>query len=311
VDAVAVRTACEQADVPMPRMKAVLRALDDAGIIVEVPAAPTSRRAVAAASTRTSASASAAGTKARTAKKAPATAPVADEVPAQGGAVEEGSPVAKPKPSRQAKGTAAKAAKAKAAPQAAGAAAGQDADPGEDADEIPAEPEGEELVVDEADLVIEDLEEAVEPVVEGAEIPEGAEIAEGAVEGAAVPAEGEVKPPEEDAFVLSDDDDDAPAQQVATAGATADPVKDYLKQIGKVALLNAEQEVELAKRIEAGLFAEEQLNSGAKLDPKLRSELLWIAEDGRRAKNHLLEANLRWSSRWPSATPVAACSSST
>ncbi len=98
---------------------------------------------------------------------------------------------------------------------------------------------------------------------------------------------------EEDAFVLSDDDDDAPAQQVATAGATADPVKDYLKQIGRVALLNAEQEVELAKRIEAGLFAEERLNSGARLDTKTRRELYWIAEDGRRAKNHLLEANLR------------------
>jgi hypothetical protein len=66
----------------------------------------------------------------------------------------------------------------------------------------------------------------------------------------------------EGGFVIRDDDEeDAPAQQVVTAGATADPVKDYLKQIGKVALLNAEQEVELAKRIEAGLFAEEKLNS--------------------------------------------------
>ena len=62
-------------------------------------------------------------------------------------------------------------------------------------------------------------------------------------------------------FVVSEEDGtDEPAPQVATAGATADPVKDYLKQIGKVALLNAEQEVELAKRIEAGLFAEEKLN---------------------------------------------------
>jgi RNA polymerase primary sigma factor len=95
-------------------------------------------------------------------------------------------------------------------------------------------------------------------------------------------------------FVYSDaDDDDAPAQQVVTAGATADPVKDYLKQIGKVALLNAEQEVELAKRIEAGLFAEERLNAGVAMEPKLRRELEWIAQDGRRAKNHLLEANLR------------------
>ncbi|HUX69869.1 MAG TPA: RNA polymerase sigma factor [Cellulomonadaceae bacterium] len=99
---------------------------------------------------------------------------------------------------------------------------------------------------------------------------------------------------EDSGFTYSDaDDDDAPAQQVVTAGATADPVKDYLKQIGKVALLNAEQEVELAKRIEAGLFAEERLNSGIKLDPKSRRELEWIAGDGRRAKNHLLEANLR------------------
>ncbi|WNM25695.1 RNA polymerase sigma factor [Demequina capsici] len=94
-------------------------------------------------------------------------------------------------------------------------------------------------------------------------------------------------------FVLGGADDDAPVQQVTTAGATADPVKDYLKQIGKVALLNAEQEVDLAKRIEAGLFAEEKLGSGEKIAPKLRRELEWIANDGRHAKNHLLEANLR------------------
>ncbi|WP_030902607.1 RNA polymerase sigma factor [Streptomyces sp. NRRL F-5126] len=101
-------------------------------------------------------------------------------------------------------------------------------------------------------------------------------------------AEGEAK-----GFVLSDDEDDAPAQQVAVAGATADPVKDYLKQIGKVPLLNAEQEVELAKRIEAGLFGEDKLAGADKLAPKLKRELEIIAEDGRRAKNHLLEANLR------------------
>jgi RNA polymerase primary sigma factor len=95
-------------------------------------------------------------------------------------------------------------------------------------------------------------------------------------------------------FVLSDvDDTDEPVQTVTVAGATADPVKDYLKQIGKVALLNAEQEVELAKRIEAGLFAEEMLAETKKLDKKTRLDLEWIATDGRRAKNHLLEANLR------------------
>ncbi|MGP0221572.1 MULTISPECIES: RNA polymerase sigma factor [unclassified Paenarthrobacter] len=96
-------------------------------------------------------------------------------------------------------------------------------------------------------------------------------------------------------FVYSDaDDDDAPVQQVMSAGATADPVKDYLKQIGKVALLNAEQEVDLALRIEAGLFAEEKINNDdGSMDPKLRRELEFVIHDGKRAKNHLLEANLR------------------
>jgi len=84
-----------------------------------------------------------------------------------------------------------------------------------------------------------------------------------------------------------------PEQTVLTAGATADPVKDYLKQIGRVALLNAELEVELATRVEAGLFAEEALKNTKKLDKKLKRELEWIVEDGKRAKNHLLEANLR------------------
>jgi RNA polymerase primary sigma factor len=125
------------------------------------------------------------------------------------------------------------------------------------------------------------------------DIVEGEEL----VDEAPVPGKpGEAGPdqPESEGFVLSDDDeDDAPAQQVAAAGATADPVKDYLKQIGKVPLLNAEQEVELAKRIEAGLFAEDKLSAADKLAPKLQRELEIIAEDGRRAKNHLLEANLR------------------
>ncbi len=84
-----------------------------------------------------------------------------------------------------------------------------------------------------------------------------------------------------------------PEQMVMTAGATADPVKDYLKQIGRVALLNAELEVELATRMEAGLFAEEKLTHEKKIDKKLKRELEWIVEDGKRAKNHLLEANLR------------------
>jgi RNA polymerase primary sigma factor len=81
---------------------------------------------------------------------------------------------------------------------------------------------------------------------------------------------------------------------VAAAGATADPVKDYLRQIGKVPLLDAGQEVELARRIEAGLFAEEKLADGsAVLRPGQRTDLEQVAEDGRRAKVHLVEANLR------------------
>jgi RNA polymerase primary sigma factor len=84
-----------------------------------------------------------------------------------------------------------------------------------------------------------------------------------------------------------------PEQTVLTAGATADPVKDYLKQIGRVALLNAELEVELATRVEAGLFADEMLKNEKKIDKKLKRELEFIVEDGKRAKNHLLEANLR------------------
>ncbi|UYM05289.1 RNA polymerase sigma factor [Solicola gregarius] len=103
-----------------------------------------------------------------------------------------------------------------------------------------------------------------------------------------------LKEDEKQGFTLSTTDDtDEPEQQVTVAGATADPVKDYLKQIGKVSLLNAAQEVELAKRIEAGLFSEEKLASGDKISAKLTEELEWITVDGKRAKNHLLEANLR------------------
>jgi RNA polymerase primary sigma factor len=99
---------------------------------------------------------------------------------------------------------------------------------------------------------------------------------------------------DEEMVVFGNDDDDLPAAKVAVAGATADPVKDYLKQIGKVSLLNAAQEVGLAKRIEAGLFAEEKLaESRDNLPSDVRADLEWVAEDGRRAKDHLLEANLR------------------
>jgi len=174
-----------------------------------------------------------------------------------------------------------------------------------------ADPEGDDLdgAVDLEDFV--DLDEDLSTDLEIADAPEGEEAeavlteadadepeAAGkpaAPEGPEAAASGEAKAEggDDEIFVFGDDDDDLPAAQVAVAGATADPVKDYLKQIGKVPLLNAEQEVELAKRIEAGLFAEEKLAESERMNPDSRIDLEWIAEDGRRAKNHLLEANLR------------------
>jgi len=95
--------------------------------------------------------------------------------------------------------------------------------------------------------------------------------------------------------ISSSDEDDVPVYSAQITGATADPVKDYLKQIGKVPLLNAAEEVELAMRIEAGLFAEEKLShmSAAEKSNQLGLDLQWVARDGQRAKSHLLGANLR------------------
>jgi len=148
--------------------------------------------------------------------------------------------------------------------------------------------DGEEVELEEVEL--EDVETLIKEVVEiidseeekGAQ-PRVVDLSDEATQGK-----------EEDAFTLkASEEDDAPAQTVMTAGATADPVKDYLKQIGRVALLNAELEVELATRVEVGLFAEEKLKHEKKLEKKYKRELEWLVEDGKRAKNHLLEANLR------------------
>jgi RNA polymerase primary sigma factor len=149
--------------------------------------------------------------------------------------------------------------------------------------------DGEEVEVEEVDL--EDVESLI---AEAVEIIDSEAEEKGSqprvVDLKAEDATGN----EENAFTLkASEEDDAPAQTVMTAGATADPVKDYLKQIGRVALLNAELEVELATRVEAGLFAEYKLFTEKKLDKKLKRELEFIVEDGKRAKNHLLEANLR------------------
>ena len=110
------------------------------------------------------------------------------------------------------------------------------------------------------------------------------------------------QPKEKGAYVVSDTDDEEeniipsgnPKRRVIAAGATADPVKDYLKQIGRVSLLNAEQEVDRAERLEAGLYAPHLPDTdSAALEYKRKRELKWAAADGKKAKDHLLEANLR------------------
>jgi RNA polymerase primary sigma factor len=333
-----VRAAFESTGLTAARQKAVLRALESAGVEVQVTAAP-SKRAVAATPTRATATARATKTAAKpaaksaTAKSAPAAksgSPAAGKTAAAtkaaatkaapaakaatNGAATKKTPAKVAKATSSATGTAADAAAAPARTTAAAKrataktataktatakkAAAKAAAPGDADGEAIADVE--ELEDVEVELTDEDVvepvavEEVVEEVVVDAEVDEDADDDEEGTGTTRRPAAAAEEESEEAGFVIRDDDEeDAPAQQVVTAGATADPVKDYLKQIGKVALLNAEQEVELAKRIEAGLFAEERLNSGDKIDMKLKRELWWIAQDGKKAKNHLLEANLR------------------
>ena len=140
---------------------------------------------------------------------------------------------------------------------------------------------------DDEDIELESVEDIVADVAEAVDITAVETELPGAdeVEEVVVPGGG---------FVLSHtEEDDIPTQSTTITGATADPVKDYLKQIGKVALLNAELEVELAKRIEAGLFAEEKLAGKRKLAREMERDLKWVVKDGQKAKSHLLEANLR------------------
>ncbi|WP_414655001.1 RNA polymerase sigma factor [Jatrophihabitans sp.] len=126
-------------------------------------------------------------------------------------------------------------------------------------------------------------------------------VADDAVEGdAAVEGEATEAAAEGDEIVWDEEEESEALRQArkdAEMTASADSVRAYLKQIGKVALLNAEEEVDLAKRIEAGLYAAERLRQAEEVSEKLttqvRRDLRWIVRDGERAKNHLLEANLR------------------
>jgi len=298
VDSEQLRVALVQAEISPKRMKAVLRSLDRQGIHVTLDSV-TARRAVAATATRATATAPAdkrtAAKKAKAvakpatktaataaAKKTAATA-AAKKATASKAAAQASEPALEPPVTAAAKRTAAKKT-AKAAPSRTATAAADGA-PEVEARQTRTRKTAPKKTAPKKGAEIDDANPQAEPVVNGTAVKTDADG-------------GKTKPAEEESetagFVIRDDDeDDAPAQQVVTAGATADPVKDYLKQIGKVALLNAEQEVELAKRIEAGLFAEEKLNAGGKIDMKLKRELWWISQDGKNAKNHLLEANLR------------------
>ncbi|MFD7076899.1 RNA polymerase sigma factor [Nocardioides sp. NPDC059952] len=260
-----VRQASEDAAVEPRHLKALLGHLSTLGISVDLGTAVTGRAAAATTSTRKT-----------TTAKAPA------------------------------KKAAAKKAAAEPAKQATEVAAKKADEPGpKKTTEI--DEDGEEIVLEDVEVDVDDIEDddsdndtdEATPVVQLG--PDGKKVLPDIPDEQFekdVAADPTIKEDEKEAskqsFVVSTSDDtDEPEQTVMVAGATADPVKDYLKQIGKVPLLNAEMEVELAKRIEAGLFAEEKLGKGGKITPKILDELEWIAEDGKRAKNHLLEANLR------------------
>jgi len=164
---------------------------------------------------------------------------------------------------------------------------------------------GDDIELEAEDLNLEELE--VDASDDDSETPETAEAAAKkpakAAGGKAADEEEIVEPSEKDKasgdFVWDEDESEAlrQARKDAELTASADSVRAYLKQIGKVALLNAEEEVELAKRIEAGLYATQLMTDltdrGEKLPAAQRRDMVWICRDGDRAKNHLLEANLR------------------
>jgi RNA polymerase sigma factor, sigma-70 family len=242
------------------------------------------KTAAAKTATKTAAKAPAAKAPAKTAAKAAAEKPVAEKKTTKAPAAKEAAkaPAAK---ATSGKASTAKASKAKAAP---------------------ADDEVEEDLEDVELDTVEDVEEVDE--VDAADAVDDADTDDEKAEPEA--ADGDDDSDDEDEeesdsseplptgalrLSMTDDEDEIPVYSAAITGATADPVKDYLKQIGKVALLNAAEEVELAMRIEAGLFAEEKLSQMSDQDKRSQygRELAWIARDGQRAKSHLLGANLR------------------
>ncbi len=242
------------------------------------------------------------------AKRATKTAPApAEDAPKKTRAAAKAAP--EKAPATRGRGT--KAA-AKGAPDQEATPEVVDSDGAEVEEDLEVEPDlaSEDIEIDAAELNLDDLEDddvaadAVDTHIEPADAEDG-EAPAAAVAGPAHADDDEeiAEPSEKDKasgdFVWDEDESEAlrQARKDAELTASADSVRAYLKQIGKVALLNAEEEVELAKRIEAGLYATQLMTElterGDKLPAAQRRDMAWICRDGDRAKNHLLEANLR------------------
>ncbi len=269
-----------------PASKPAAKAPAKSAVAKTAAKAPTKPAAKTAAPAKTVAKAPAKATPAaKTAAKTPAKTAAATMPAAKAPAKVAAKPATKPAAKPAAKAPAAKAPAKPAATKATKATKATAAEAGADAELIDDE-EFDVVVVVGADGVVE----------VDAEVPAADEVIELTDDEAEDVKSVMVESLPTGAIVISASDEEIQSTSNMITGATADPVKDYLKQIGKVALLNAEQEVSLALRIEAGLFAEEKW---AKLSPAKREnskegrELRIIADDGERAKRHLLEANLR------------------
>ena len=249
---------------------------------------------------------------AATEEKAPAKKRAAKKTTASKSAKDEGAAEAEPEKKPRTRKTAKKAEESTSAQEAAAKPAKRTrkkkAEKAEKVEEVPQDSQPEEVEDLEEDIVeaaqledVEDIDADVDEIEVDADDVDEDDSEDKDSEDEASSQDQDSKPQavaavrSKGGFVVSDSDEtDEPVQQVTVAGATADPVKDYLKQIGKVSLLNAEQEVDLARRIEAGLYAEELLKTTSNdLSSRQRRELHILAQDGQQAKNHLLEANLR------------------
>ncbi|HEY8453080.1 MAG TPA: RNA polymerase sigma factor, partial [Natronosporangium sp.] len=263
--------------------KKILRALAERGVTVVWDGSVSTRRRVSAARSATPASKA---TTAKATKSAAKKAPVPKPAPAEEATV---TPLKKAAPAADAPARPAKAAKSTKAAKAAGSDAAPKTGPAKSAKAAKAAEKPADGAAPEAE--VEDIDpETLAAEIEDVVVEEPAELAEAAQADATADSND---------FEWDDEESEAlkQARRDAELTASADSVRAYLKQIGKVPLLNAEQEVELAKRIEAGLYASERLRAAEegeeKLPPQMARDLAWIGRDGERAKNHLLEANLR------------------